>query len=243
MSENQCTHVKVWDLPTRLFHWINFLAIISLIFLGMIMLFKKDLGISGLDAKIALKELHILVGYVFVLNLLWRLLWGFMGNRYARWKNILPGKGYRTELKSYMTAMKSGEPRVYAGHNPLGRLAVSFILLLMMVIAASGLIRAGTDVYFPPFGSSIASYIAADGVDPESLKPYDNTGVDKEKSATLKSFKGPFGEIHQLAAYALIAMILLHIFFVVFADIKEGNGMVSAMFTGKKILRKPPADQ
>ena len=243
MSNTACRSVRVWDLPTRLFHWINFLSILSLIFLGMIMLFKKDLGITSLEARIALKELHVLVGYVFVLNLLWRIVWGFMGNRYARWKNILPGKGFAATLKGYMEAMKQGEPQTWAGHNPLGRLAVTFILLLMLVLSVSGLIRAGTDIYYPPFGGSIAAWVAAPGVAPESIKPYDKTGMDEQKAASLKSFKGPFGEIHKLTAYILMAMILLHIFFVIFADAKEKNGLISAMFTGRKFLEKPAVDE
>ena len=80
---------KVWDLPVRLFHWINFAAVISLIFVGLIMIYKKELGISGVDAKIALKELHIIIGYVFFVNLVFRLFWGFIGNQYSRWSYIL----------------------------------------------------------------------------------------------------------------------------------------------------------
>ena len=73
---------NVWDAPTRVFHWVNFTTVILLIFMGLMMLFKKDLGITSLEAKIALKEIHVLIGYLFVLNLTWRIVWGFVGNGY-----------------------------------------------------------------------------------------------------------------------------------------------------------------
>jgi len=86
VTTNTLHNYRVWDLPTRIFHWVNFLAIISLIFVGLLMLYKKELGISGVPAKVGLKELHVTIGYVFVTNLIVRLLWGFIGNRFARWQ-------------------------------------------------------------------------------------------------------------------------------------------------------------
>lgn len=242
MNDANCKSRPVWDLPTRLFHWINFLTVFTLVLLGMLMLFRKDLGIESVEAKIALKEIHVVVGYLFVLNLLWRLAWGFMGNHYARWRNILPGKGFGTELQAYLASVREGRPLAYAGHNPMGRLAVSFILLLLLALSVTGLVRAGTDIHYPPFGSLVTGYLAAPGVDPASLQPYDKSGVDPEKAASLKAFKGPFGEVHKLSAYVLMGMILLHILFVVRADIMEGNGLISAMFTGRKLFRRPAVD-
>jgi Ni,Fe-hydrogenase I cytochrome b subunit len=56
MNVNQQQEIaiyKVWDLPVRLFHWINFLSVISLLFMGFIMLYKKELGITRLRPKLA----------------------------------------------------------------------------------------------------------------------------------------------------------------------------------------------
>jgi len=233
---------KVWDLPVRLFHWINFTAVISLIFVGLIMMYKKELGISSIDAKIALKELHIIIGYVFAVNLLVRVIWGFIGNQYARWSYILPGKGFKQEVTDYKAFIKKGEPQQFIGHNPMGRLAITFIVLLLITLAMSGLIRAGTDIYYPPFGSYVIDYIAEPDVNPETIIPYNPTGVNETKAKELKAFKGPYGKIHKYAAYTLMFMILLHIFFVVMTEVREGGGIVSAMFTGKKVLKKKPVD-
>ncbi len=242
MTSANFQQYKVWDLPTRVFHWVNFTTIIGLIIMGLIMLFKKELGITGIDAKVGLKEVHVFIGYVFALNLIWRILWGFIGNKYARWSNILPHKGFIKIVKDYVLSVKSGDAEQYIGHNPLGRLAITFILLLLIILAATGLVRAGTDIYYPPFGSLVVDYIIEPGVDPDNIMPYVAEGTDPDKVSSLKAFKGPFGKVHLYSSYILMFMIVLHIFFVVRAEVKEGGSLISAMFTGKKILTKKPVD-
>jgi len=242
MNDSQLKVYKVWDLPTRLFHWINFTAVISLIFFGMIMLYKKELGITSVEAKIGLKEVHVIIGYIFVLNLGFRLLWGFIGNRYARWRTILPGKGFLQSVQDYKASLGTGNPQQFLGHNPLGRLAVTVILLLLIVMAGTGLIRAGTDIYYPPFGAYVAEYVAAPDTDPASLVPYDPTGTIAEKTDRLKAFKGPFGIIHLYSAYILMLIIAVHIAAVVYTEVREGGGIISAMFTGRKVLSGKPVD-
>ncbi|MEA3244264.1 MAG: cytochrome b/b6 domain-containing protein [Pseudomonadota bacterium] len=233
---------KVWDLPVRVFHWVNFLCVISLLFMGFIMLYKKELGITSLDAKIGLKQVHVIIGYVFAVNLLTRFAWAFIGNRYARWSALLPNRGVLSDARRYVEAMRQGQPQAYLGHNPLGRLAVAFLLLLMTTMAVTGLVRAGTDIYFPPFGSWVQGYIAADQVPPSSLKPYDETQVDAEKFQTMNAFKSPFGKVHLYTAYTLLGMLLLHIAAVIVTEKREGGAIISAMFTGKKYLSGRPRD-
>ena len=233
---------KVWDLPTRLFHWINFTAIIGLIIFGLIMLYKKELGITSVEAKIGLKEVHVLIGYVFVLNLAFRILWGFIGNHFARWRTTLPGKGFLQSVRDYKTSLGTENPQQFLGHNPPGRLAVTVMLALMVVMAVTGLIRAGTDIYYPPFGAYVADYVAAPGTDPDSLVPYDPTGVDAEKLDRLKAFKGPFGKVHIYTSYILMFIIVVHIAAVVLTEVREGGSLISAMFTGRKVLSGKPVD-
>ncbi|HSH84783.1 MAG TPA: cytochrome b/b6 domain-containing protein, partial [Guyparkeria sp.] len=162
-SENET--YRVWDRPVRVFHWVNFTSVLLLLSIGLIIYNGKALGISG-EAKVFLKTFHVWVGYVMALNLLWRYLWGFAANRYARWGALLPfGRGYFSELGAYLHSLLRGEPRRYLGHNPLGRLMVLALLALLTVQAVTGLVLAGTDIYYPPFGSWIAGWVAAPGVD------------------------------------------------------------------------------
>lgn len=53
MLAKETKRYRVWDKPSRLFHWINALLVLSLIFVGLLMLFRKDLGINALEAKLS----------------------------------------------------------------------------------------------------------------------------------------------------------------------------------------------
>jgi cytochrome b len=242
MQTKQLYEYKAWDLPTRLFHWINFTTVIALIFFGLVMLYKKDLGITSTEAKIGLKVVHVTIGYVFVTNLVIRIIWGFIGSQTARWQSIIPSRNHKDAIRAYATSIKQGKPLQYVGHNPLGQLAVTVIFLSLIVMATTGLIRAGTDIYYPPFGSMFAEYVAQPGVDPDSLVPYDTSAVDKEKYDALKAFKKPFGTVHIYTSYFVMFMILVHIAAVIRVEIKQGGGIISAMFTGNKVLRDKAQD-
>ena len=120
----------VWDAPTRWFHWINALCVIGLAALGLMILNDGGLGISN-AGKVALKTVHTWVGYVLALNLLWRFVWAFLGNRFARWREILPGgPGYIHALRTYVASFLAGHPEQYLGHNPLARVSVAALFLL-----------------------------------------------------------------------------------------------------------------
>ena len=242
MTEHTSMAYKAWDLPLRLFHWINFLCVVTLSFLGLIMLNKGAIGISAVEAGIGLKTLHVLVGYVFVTNLVVRIIWGFIGSKYSRWSSLLPGKNFSQELKSYQASIKTKQPQTFIGHNPKGRISVMVVLAMLVIMTVTGLVRAGTDIYYPPLGGVFASQVAADGVSPSEIKPYDKTGTHAGKLAQLQSFKKPVGVIHVYTAYALWLLILLHIVVVIRAESTGEGTLISAMFSGKKYLPREPAD-
>ncbi len=233
----------VWDAPTRVFHWVNFVSIIALLFFGFLILYRKDLSIMSGEAKLALKTVHTWAGYVLVTSLAGRILWGFVGNAHARWRAVLPNKRSLKSLTSDLGSFKAGDPIKYIGRGPMGRLSVTLMFILLLTQAATGLIRAGTDIYYPPFGWLVTSYVAAPGVDPSTLMPEDETYVDPERYALMKKYKIPFGNIHLYVAWTLLAMIGLHIASVVLKDMRQGGGIISAMFTGRKVLERPPVDE
>ena len=131
-SENKTLqHYLVWDRTTRWFHWVNAICVLGLMAVGLVIFNSKVLGVSG-DGKVLLKTIHVYTGYVFTVNLVWRLIWGFIGNKYARWKAILPvGKDYWCSVQAYIVATKRGEAEQYLGHNPVGRLMVIFYLFCL----------------------------------------------------------------------------------------------------------------
>jgi len=240
--EELTTH-RVWDAPTRWFHWINALCVIALAAIGLVILNAKGLGV-GNDGKIALKTVHTWVGYVFALNLAWRLIWAFFGNRFARWRAILPGgRGYLHAMRSYVAAFVAGHPQQFLGHNPLGRVGVVLLLALLVTQAVTGLVLAGTDLFYPPFGGSIAERIAAPGVNPTTLVPYAPDMYDKAAYDEMRAVRKPYAVVHLYGFYALLVVAALHIAAVIVTEVRERGNIVSAMFTGMKIVRGRPADE
>lgn len=249
MSDNTSTskelkYYSVWDRTTRWFHWINVLSIIGLIGVGVVILNNKALAVSG-DGKILLKTVHVYIGYVFAINLGWRIIWGFISNKYSRWTAVLPiNKGYWKSLGEYLAAARSGEPQTYLGHNPLAKLMIALLFMLLTAQAVTGLVLAGTDVYMPPFGNNIAEWVAEKDAEGNAVevKAGSKDGVNAEAYAEMRAFRKPFITIHYYVFYTLLLAVIIHILFVVIAEIKEKNGLVSAMFTGKKVASKEPLD-
>ncbi|MES2683575.1 MAG: cytochrome b/b6 domain-containing protein [Pseudomonadota bacterium] len=232
----------VWDAPTRCFHWLNVLCILALAALGLVILNAGALGIPN-PGKVLLKTWHVWVGYVFASNLALRLVWAFVGGHHARWRQLLPGgPGYWASVREYAQGFRQRQTRAYLGHNPLGRLAIAVLLLLLTVQAITGLLLAGTDLFMPPLGHWIAQWVAAPGVEPASLVPYAPELYDKTSYADMRAWRTPVVTMHVYGFYSLSAMIVLHIAAVVVTEMRERNGLISAMFTGRKTLRSQPVD-
>ncbi len=242
MEQQQFEEYKVWPTALRVFHWINFTCIFGLIIMGLIMLYKSELGISGNEAKIGLKVVHVVIGYVFLVNLLLRIILGFVGPANMRWSRVFPGRGFKSELNRFKVAEQAGRGHAWRGHNPKAKLALSLIYLLLFSMAITGLVRAATDIYYPPFGGLVSKYIAAEGVDPNSLIPYDETFVDTAKYKNMNEFKGLWGTVHMYGAWVLLALIGLHIIIVVRQESQHPGSLISSIFSGRKVFRGPPED-
>ena len=228
----QFTAVFVWSRNIRLFHWINVAMIFLLIVIGLIILNSKTLGVS-VDGKILLKTIHVIIGYIFALNLLVRIILGFVGKNYERWNKILPfQQGFTKELKTFT----QGKRAFHQGHSPLGKLMVTALFFLLSVQTISGLVIAGTDIYYPPLGQYFAESIAIDKTDLSSIKPYSKVNVDAEAYKAMRAFRKPFITAHVYSFYALLFLIPLHIFGVVYVERKERTAIISSMINGYKYL-------
>jgi Ni,Fe-hydrogenase I cytochrome b subunit len=231
-----------WDAPTRWFHWINALAVLGLIIVGVILWQDDALGLSA-SGKILLKQIHVMLGYIMIVNLLWRFIWAFFGNRYARWSAILPGgPGYWRALRSYAATFLAGEPQQYVGHNPAARIGITLLVVLLLIMAGTDLILAGTDLFWPPLGSLFAHWVAASGVDPSTVSPLASNTIDQAAYKAMRGFRRPIVSTHLYMFFALAAVIAGHIVAVIMTELHEGGAIISAMFTGRKILSRPPAD-
>jgi cytochrome b len=242
MQQEQLKIYPVWDRTVRVFHWLNVLCVLTLIAIGTVILNAKGLGITS-DGKITLKTLHIYVGYVFSANLAWRIIWGFIGNRYARWGSILPFNAeHRCQLSAMVAGAKTGKSVGFLGHNPMGRLMVGVLFLLLSAQMITGLVLAGTDVYMPPFGNTIKHWIVSEPSLVDSIKPYSKEGVNDLAYKEIRDLRKPFITVHYYVFYTLLAAIILHLMGVIVTELRQKNGLVSAMFTGNKVFTEKPFD-
>ncbi|WP_159822101.1 cytochrome b/b6 domain-containing protein [Colwellia sp. 20A7] len=231
--------IFVWSRNVRFFHWINVLAITLLVVIGLIIFNSKSLGVST-DGKILLKTIHVYIGYVFAINLIFRLIIGFVGKAHERWGKVLPfNKGFSQELTDFKQHKKSA----YKGHNPAGKLMVLALLSLMCIQMVSGLVIAGTDIYYPPFGKYFAQSIAIDKQNIEVIQPYSKVNIDEKAYTEMRAIRSPFITAHVYAFYGLLFLIPLHILGVIIAERREKSALVSAMITGYKYLPKEHSEK
>ena len=111
--------VRVWDLPTRLFHWLLVIFVVSLV----------ATGYAGA------MEWHARAGYAVLALLLFRIVWGFMGGRWSRFASFLYSPG---SVAAYLRG--SAHPDHLVGHNPLGAGSVFAMLLVLLAQVATGLV-------------------------------------------------------------------------------------------------------
>lgn len=125
MSEPTATTpraVPVWDLPTRLFHWL----------LAILVAFSWWSGEQGYDWM----PWHFWSGYAVLTLLIFRLMWGVVGSRTARFSDFI--KGPRASLHHLSALLQPGKTGD-VGHNPLGGWMVVALLLLLLVQTVTGL--------------------------------------------------------------------------------------------------------
>lgn len=237
------TEYRVWDRTQRIFHWVNFLAVSTLAAIGTIILNADRLGIPDDPGMINLKTAHVLVGYVFILNLLWRLVWAFIGGPFAQWRALLPvGHRFGGRLVEFTRGFARGEAPFYLGHNPLARIILSLLVLLLVVQGSTGLILAGTDVFMPPFGGAVREWVASDTHEPALVRPYALETVNADAWSEMRAFRAPVIDVHEYNFYILLLLIGIHVAAAVVTEFREGGTVVTAMFTGTKIHDGVPVD-
>lgn len=116
------TERKVWDLPVRLFHWT-----LAAAFIGAYV--TNKMGVSYF-------KYHLWCGYIVIILVFFRIVWGFIGTRHARFFNFVQGP---IKTLNYARDLVLDKPRIYIGHNPLGAWMVLILLAGLAVQAVTGL--------------------------------------------------------------------------------------------------------
>lgn len=114
------SRIRVWDMPVRIFHWT-----LAGAFIGAYLLAETERQ----------RQIHVMFGYTVLGLVAFRLIWGFVGTRYAHFGSFLYGP---KRAFDYLLSLVQGSARRYAGHNPLGSWAVYGILLFAAATGITG---------------------------------------------------------------------------------------------------------
>ena len=112
--------ILVWDAPVRVFHWLTVLS-----FSGAYLTAESERW----------RLLHVTLGYTLAGLVAFRVLWGLVATRHARFATFVRGPA---AVLRYVRSLLSGQPEHHTGHNPAGALAIVAMLALALGVAASG---------------------------------------------------------------------------------------------------------
>jgi len=226
MSSKKTKNLKrvyVWELPVRIYHWLNALTIVVLIATGF---FIADplVILSGQEASFRyvmgwVRYIHFAAAYVFVFNFIFRLYWGFVGNQYADWKNFIPTnltffKRIWSVLLIDIFMVKSEDGGYHAiGHNAMAGFVYfgMFLAFAVQVLTGFGLYADMSTWFFPKLFAWVSPMVGGDT---------------------------PLRIIHHVATWFFILFTVIHVYLVMYHDYVEGTGEVSSMFGGWKFIEE-----
>jgi Ni/Fe-hydrogenase 1 B-type cytochrome subunit len=209
--------VYVWELPVRIFHWMNMLAIILLMVTGIYI--GKPFASAGIPGEAYysnlmgwMRYIHFFAAFLFTINLLYRLFWAAIGNKFSKsnpfrwifWKEVW-------ETIKFYLFLKNKKPH-YVGHNPLAQLSYWIFIFFGSWI----LMLTGYYMYFEPQPESFWGKLF-------SWVPY----LFGNDSYTVRSW-------HHLMAWGIMLFIVIHVYMAFRDDYLERNGSISSMVTGYK---------
>lgn len=218
--------VYVWQLPVRIFHWVNASAILVLGITGYIIA-KPPAILLSVEATYSywfglVRAIHFISAYIFLAVMILRLYWAFYpGNRYANWRAFLPfGKkgieNFIHVMKHDIFLMPDKSPKlsdISIGHNAVA--AVSYLAMffmgLVMVFTGFGLYADNANWFLPKLFGWVPEFLGGD-------------------FAARK--------IHHFSMWIFAVFVVIHIYLVLFHDWLEGRGETSSIISGYKYVCK-----
>ena len=208
--------VYVFERPVRIVHWTVVFALIILSVTGFY-IYDPFLGGSGMPGHPGyvmgtMRFVHETAGFVFIAAVLFRIYWGFVGNRYVRWRGMLPiTKGQRRSLRDvirFYAFLDNRPPRVN-GHNALAGLAYIVLYLGFIVTILTGLGLYAWILRRPPWTTLFSWTWSVMSVPELRL-------------------------LHFFLMFIYGAFAVHHIYSATLFDIEEHNGELSSIVTGSK---------
>lgn len=179
-------HVRVWDAPTRVFHWA----------------FAGAFAAAWLTRDAAHLDVHEFLGYAFGALLAFRLVWGFAGTQWARFESF--PLTFAGALR-YLAGLARGRHRRYLGHNPAGSWTIYALLFLGVLEVLAGVVTLGAEKGEGPLAGRFG-YRAGDLAH----------------------------QAHEWIAWAMLAVVCVHLAGVLFGSLAERENLVGSMLTGRK---------
>ena len=206
----QSRWVVVWDPPVRIGHW-------ALVAAFAVAYLSAEEGARSPNA------LHVWSGYAVGVIVALRILWGFVGSKYARFSDFICGP---VAVLRYLLDLAAGRVRRYVGHSPVGGAMVIALLVFLAATVAAGVVA---------YGERGKGPLAADG-------QVITTVAHAAKSATgafgegerAEGGKSIVGEVHGALANVTLALVIFHLLGVGLASYAHRENLVAAMLTGKK---------
>ena len=112
--------ILIWDAPVRVFHWLMVFS-----FAGAYLTAESERW----------RLAHVTLGYTMAGLVAFRVLWGLVGTRHARFSSFVRGPA---AIARYLRGLVGGRPEHHAGHNPAGALAIIALLGMTLVVTAAG---------------------------------------------------------------------------------------------------------
>jgi len=213
--------VYVWQMPVRLYHWINALCIVVLSITGFIIGDPPALQSAG-EAYSSywfgtVRAVHFITAYVFFFNFLIRIYWGFTGNRFSNWRNYIPyTKRHWLDMweiirVDILQLKCTDNPNL--GHNALASFTyfLTFIVFLLQVLTGFGMYAAMSHSWFVSLFAWVPSVLGGD-------------------MATRN--------IHHILMWFFILFAMIHVYLVFYHDYIERNGITSSMIGGWKFQQE-----
>jgi Ni/Fe-hydrogenase 1 B-type cytochrome subunit len=225
METKNFKRVWVWELPVRIFHWINVLTIIVLTLTGFLIANPPALLSSAEATNLhsfgIVRFIHFTAAYIFFFNMILRVYWSFVGNQFASWRAFWPfskkmWNNFWHVIKIdvfLLNEEKRDIKNISIGHNSVATASyiVMFFIAIIQVITGFALYADMSDWWLPKLFSWV-----------------------------IPLFGGDFmvRTIHHIAMWGFILFSMVHIYLVFYHDWLEGRGEVSSMFGGYKFVRE-----
>ena len=214
----ELVRVYVWQWPVRLTHWLTAYSILILAVTGYYMghPFVIVSGPAGQHFVMGwVKTIHFFTAIVFALSVVTRVLWMFMGNRYATWDKFIPVEkrrltGLWDSLRYYLFQLR--QPPGFVGHNPLAGFTYLFVFLIYFLMVTTGLALYNVNA---PVGSAFRGF--------HFLLPLWGG------AQTARLF-------HHIGMWMLLAFAVHHVYSAVLMSQVEARGTVESMASGYKFV-------